>query len=304
MEWLNYHHLQYFWVVARTGSIKRACEELHVTQPTVSSQLQALEDALGQKLFIRRPRKLLLTEAGRVVFRYADEIFSLGREMTTVLQGQPPGRPSRFVVGVTDSLPKMVAYKLLEAALEPEIPSYLVCEEGKQSHLLARLESHDLDLVLADAPIPSDIRIHAFNHFLGESGVLLFGTAALAKRYRKHYPGCLTGAPLLFPKAGTLFRRDLNSWLSLHHIEPQAIGEFEDSAMQKAFGCAGRGLFPGSAVMEKEICRQYDVDVVGEVETVKQRFYAHTVHRRLKHPAVQTIAHLAKHQLFSLRQKP
>lgn len=171
MDWLNYHHLLYFWEVARKGSIKEACEELHVTQPTISSQLQALEESLGQQLFIRRPRRLLLTEAGRLVFRYADEIFSLGREMTQALSGQPPDRPIRLMVGVIDSLPKMVVYELLAAALKSESPTQIICEEGKFERLLADLIIHELDVVLADTPIPPILRVQAYNHFLGESGV-------------------------------------------------------------------------------------------------------------------------------------
>ena len=303
MEWLNYHHLLYFWTVARHGSIKGACEELNLTQPTISSQLQALEDSLGQKLFTRRPRRLLLTEAGRLVFRYAEEIFSLGREMTHALQGQPSNRPIRLMVGVTDSLPKMVVYKLLEAALEFDKPAQLVCEEGKLEQLLARLSIHDLDLVLADAPIPPDIRVQAFNHLLGESRVFFFATPALAKVYRKDYPRCLNGAPFLLPKLTTGLGRDLDGWFALNNLVPQIVGEFEDSAMQKAFGQAGRGIFPGSAIMENQICRQYQVQVVGEVNGIKQRFYAHTVNRRLNHPVVQAIAQLAKQRLFGLQSK-
>ncbi len=299
MNWLNYHHLFYFWMVARKGSIKKACEELHVTQPTITSQLQDLEESLGQQLFTRRPRQLLLTEAGRLVYRYAEEIFSLGQEMTNALQGQTPDRPLRLKVGVIDSLPKMIVYELLEAALKLELPVHLVCEEGKLEHLLAEMAIHELDLVLADTPIPPAVRIQAFHHLLGESGVLLFATSPLAKAHRKSYPRSLHGAPFLLPKGDTGLRRDLDSWFSLNEIHPNVIGEFEDSAMQKAFGRAGRGIFPGSSVMEKEICRQYQVEVVGAVHNIKQRFYAHTVDRKLKHPAVVAISELAKQRTFA-----
>ena len=303
MNWLNYHHLLYFWVVARTGSIKEACKELHVTQPTVTSQLQALEESLGQKLFTRRPRQLLLTESGRLVYRYAEEIFSLGQEMTNALKGQPPDRPMRLTVGVIDSLPKMIVYELLEAALKSEMPIRLVCEEGKLEHLLADLVIHELDLVLADTPIPPTVRIQAFNHYLGESGVLFFAASHLAKTYRKDYPKSLDAAPFLLPKANSGLRRDIDSWFMLHEIHPNIIGEFEDSAMQKAFGQAGCGIFPGSSIMKEEICRQYRVDVVGEVVNVKQQFFAHTIERRLKHPAVVTIAELAKQRTFGSQKK-
>ena len=303
MEWLNYHHLLYFWVVARKGSIKGACEELHLTQPTISSQLQALEDSLGHSLFIRQPRGLQLTEAGRLVLRYAEEIFSLGQEMTQTLKGQPSDRPIHLRVGVIDSLPKMIVYELLEAALTSETACRLVCEEGKIQQLLTELVIHQLDLVLSDMPMPPTIRIQAFNHLLGESGVLLFGTPQLAKTHRRNYPKSLYNAPLLLPKTHTSLRNDVDSWFALHEIRPYVVGEFEDSAMQKAFGQAGLGLFPGSAIMKEEICRQYQVEVVGEMENVTQRFYAHTVERRLKHPAVVAISQLAKARTFGRHQK-
>ena len=303
MDWLNYHHLLYFWVVARKGSIKDACDELHVSQPTISTQLQALEESLGQKLFTRRPRKLLLTEAGRVVFRYAEEIFSLGREMTKALKGQSSHRPLDLTVGVVDSLPKMVVYELLEAALNLEVPTHIICEEGKLEHLLANLAIHELDVVLADNPVPSTIRVQAYSHLLGESKVLLFASDKLAKHYRKGYPASLEGAPFLLPKITTGLRRDLDSWFAVQSVRPRVVGEFEDSAMQKAFGQAGRGIFPGSAIMEAEICRQYQVQVVGEVSNITERFYAHTVERRLKHPAVRAISELAKQRTFCLGRK-
>ena len=303
MDWLNYHHLLYFWVVVRKGSIKDASEELNVSQPTISTQLQALEDSLGQKLFTRRPRKLLPTEAGRLVYRYADEIFSLGREMTKALKGQSPHHPLRLTVGVIDSLPKMVVYELLEAALNSSTPTHLICEEGKLEQLLANLAIHELDLVLADTPVPSTIRVQAYSHLLGESKVFLFASPDLAKNYRKGYPESLTGAPFLLPKITTGLRRDLDSWFALNDIHPYVVGEFEDSAMQKAFGKAGRGIFPGSSIMEREICRQYQVQVVGEVMNVKERFYAHTVHRRLKHPAVVAISELARKNTFGVSGK-
>ncbi len=302
MNFLNYHHLYYFWVVARKGSIKEACEELHVTQPTVSSQLRELEEALGQKLFFRRPRHLLLTEVGQLAFRYAEEIFSLGQEMTNALKGQMPDHSIQLTVGIIDSIPKMIVYELLEGALKSELPTRIVCEEGKLEHLLAELALHRLDLVLADVPVPPTLHIQAFNHFLGESGVLLFVTPDLAKTYRKNFPNSLHGAPVLLPKSHSTLRRGLNGWFALHDLTPNVIGEFEDSAMQKAFGHAGLGIFPGSSIMKKEICRQYEVLVVGEVDNVREQFYAHTIDRRLKHPAVIAISKLAKQHTFGFRK--
>ncbi len=303
MEWLNYHHLLYFWVVARTGSIKQACGELSLTQPTISSQLQALEDSLGHNLFTRQPRGLQLTDAGRLVFRYAEEIFSLGQEMTQTLKGQSPDRPIQLRVGVIDSLPKMIVYELLEAALTFGPSCHLVCSEGKIEQLLSELAIHQLDLVLSDMPRPSTVRIQAFDHLLGESDVLLFATPRLAKVYRKNFPKSLHNAPFLLPKPQTSLRTAVESWFALHDIRPHVVGEFEDSAMQKAFGQAGLGIFPGSAIMQKEICRQYQVRLVGAMKNVTQRFYAHTVERRLKHPAVVAISQLAKDRTFGKDRK-
>ena len=197
MAWLNYHHLHYFWVVAREGSIARASGQLHLAQPTISGQLHALEEALGEKLFTRVGRNLVLTEVGRVVFRYADEIFTLGRELMDTLQGHPTGRPLRLVVGVTDVLPKLIAYRLLEPALHLATPVHIICREGKLDRLLAELVVYELDVVLSDAPSGTLNRVRAFNHLLGECGVSLFGTAQLATQYRPGFPGSLHGAPFL-----------------------------------------------------------------------------------------------------------
>ncbi len=245
MEWLNYHHLLYCWVVASHGSIKDASEELHVTQPTISSQLQALEDSLGHRLFIRRPRNLQRTDAGHLVFRYANEIFSLGQEMTTALHGQLPDRPIRLCVGVVDSLPNMIVYDLLEAALQAEQPTHIVCEESKIEQLLAELAIHNLDLVLSDMPIPPILHIQAFNHRLGESGVMLFATPKLANIYRKKHPQSLHSAPFLLPKSHTGLRKNMDSWFALQAIQPNIVGEFEDSALQKAFGKQDLGFSLG-----------------------------------------------------------
>ncbi len=236
MEWLNYHHLLYFWMVAREGSIAKACEELRLAQPTISGQLRMLEDELGEKLFVRAGRGLVLTEVGQVVFRYAEEIFSLGKEMTEVVKGQQPGRPLRLVVGVTEVLPKLVAYRLLEPALRGSDPVRLVCWEGKLDRLLAELAVHGLDVVLADAPVPSILRVQAYSHLLAESGVSLVAVPRMASKYRRHFPKSLNGAPFLLPTDNTVLRRSLEQWFDAEGIRPTNAGEFEDSALLKAFG--------------------------------------------------------------------
>jgi LysR family transcriptional regulator, transcriptional activator of nhaA len=298
MEWLNYHHLLYFWTVARHGSISRATEELYLAQPTISAQLRALEESLGEKLFARTGRNITLTEMGRVVFRYADEIFSLGRELTDTLKGRSVGRPVRFTVGIADVLPKLVAYRLLQPALQLTDPIRMVCHEGKPERLLAELAVHGLDLVLSDAPIGPMVKVRAFNHLLGESAVTIFGPTKLAAKYRRRFPQSLDGAPMLLPTETTSLRRSFDQWCESRSIRPFVVGEVEDSALLKVFGQSGAGLFPAPSVIEEEVRRQYGVQTVGRLEEVRERFYAISVERKLKHPAVVAISEAAQQKLF------
>ncbi len=298
MEWLNYHHLLYFWVVAKEGTISAACKELNLAQPTISAQLRILEESLGEKLFTRVGRNLALTETGRVVYRYADEIFSLGRDLVDALKGRPTDRPLRLTVGVADVLPKLVAYRLLEPAFQLPEPVQLICHEGSPAELLTRLATYELDLVLSDSPIGPEVKVRAFNHLLGECGVSIFGTKDLATKYRRRFPGSLDGAPFIIPTANTALRRALEHWFDAQDIRPSVFGEFEDSALLKVFGQAGVGLFAAPAVIEKEVQRQYNVQVVGRLESVRERFYAISVEKKVKHPAVLAIADEARQKLF------
>ena len=298
MEWLNYHHLLYFSVVAREGSITRASDQLSLTQATISAQISSLEEVLGEKLFSRVGRNLILTEMGRMVFRYADEIFTLGRELMDTVKGRPTGRPVRLVVGVADVLPKLIAHRLLDPALKLAEPIRLICREGKHDHLLAQLAVHELDLVLTEAPIGSMVKVRAFNHLLGECGVTIFGPAPLAARYRRRFPRSLNGAPFLLPTDNTTLRRSLDQWFEAEGIRPTVIGEFEDSALLKVFGQSGAGLIAAPSVIEAEVRRQYGVQIVGRVEAVRERFYAISVERKLKNPAVVAITETARQKLF------
>lgn len=297
MDWLNYHHLFYFWKVAREGSISNACQELRLAQPTISGQLRLLENMLGQKLFIREGRGLALTEVGHLVFQYADEIFSLGKEMTEIVKGQQPGRPLRLVVGVTEVLPKFAAYRLLEPALKGDDPVRLICWEGKLDRLLTELVVHGLDVVLADAPLPTTLRVRAYSHLLAESGVSLLGVASLAKKYRLKFPKSLHDAPFLLPTDNTVLRQSLEQWFDAEKIRPLNVGEFEDSALMKAFGQAGCGIFAVPTLIEGEIQRQYHVQLVGRVPSIREKFYAISMERKLKHPAVKLISEAA-HQVW------
>lgn len=298
MDWLNYHHLLYFWSVAKHGTMMKACEELRLAQPTISGQIRLLENTLGEKLFVRTGRRLALTEMGHLVFKYAQDIFSTGQELMNTVKGQTNGRPARLVVGISDAVPKPLATRLLKSALKLYRPTRLICQEDKLRLLLADLTAHRLDLVIADTPAPPSIKEHTYSHPLGESGVTLFATAKLTAQYRRGFPQSLSGAPVLLPTSNAVLRRLVDQWLVNQGLHPNIVGEFDDSATLKAFGQDGHGIFPGASVIEKEICRQYRVQVVGQVEELKQHFYAITVERRLKHPAVLALVRTARQELL------
>jgi LysR family transcriptional regulator, transcriptional activator of nhaA len=299
MEWLNYHHLHYFWVVAREGGLVQAGKVLRLSHPTLSAQIHALEDRLGEKLFTKVGRKLALTEMGRVVFRYAEEIFGLGREMVETVKGRSTGQPLRLDVGIADAIPKLVVRRLLQPALALGEPVRVVCHEDSHEKLLADLALHTLDIVIADAPVPPGSHVRAFNHLLGDTAVSFFGTSALAQRYRRGFPGSLSGAPMLLPLEQLPLRRALNQWFDRHDIRPHVVAEFEDSALLNVFGSDGIGIFAAPSVVAREIARQYGVKVLGHAEQVRERFYAISVERRLKHPAVVAISNAARHELFA-----
>jgi len=297
-EWLNYHHLLYFWVAAREGGITAAATRLRLAPPTLSSQIRALEDALGEKLFTRVGRRLELTDAGRTVLRYADEIFGLGRELLDSVKGRPAGQPLRLVVGVADVVPKLVVRRLLEPARHLPEAVRLVCREDTPERLLAELAVHAVDLIVTDAPLGAGSAVKAFNHLLGECGVAFFGTPALAAAHRRGFPRSLEGAPLLLPGEHSALRRGLDQWLDGLGVRPRIVGEFDDSALLKAFGQDGLGLFAGPTAIEKEIVAQYGVQVVARVDEVQERFYVVTAERRLKNPAVAAICEQARADLF------
>ena len=298
MDWLNYHHLLYFWTVAKEGGISKAAKKLHLAQPTLSSQIKKLESSVGAKLFDRSGRTLVLTDTGQMVFRYADEIFSLGRELTDALKGRPSENRLKLTVGVPDVLPKLVVYELLRPALEMDETVHLECYEGKLQDLLGDLALHRLDIVLADSPLTPDASVRAFNHLLGECGVTVYGAKKLAKMYRKDFPQSLDDAPMLLPTHNTTLRRHLEQWLDDAEISPRVMHEFEDSAVLKVFGQAGHGLFVTPTAVEDHVVSQYHVEIVGQIEEVRERFYAISVERRLKHPAVVAISEAAKTELF------
>jgi LysR family transcriptional activator of nhaA len=299
MEWINYHHLLYFWVVAKEGGLAAAGQVLRLSHPTLSAQVHALEDQLGEKLFTKVGRKLALTEMGRIVFRYAEEIFSLGREMVDTVKGRATGQPLRLNVGIVDVVPKLVVRRLLQPALSLPEPVRLVCFEDSLESLLADLSAHALDIVISDGPVPPGSSVRAYTHVLGESGVSFFGTKSLVKTYQTGFPASLDGAPMLLPLESLALRRSLNQWFDRHNLKPRVVAEFEDSALLKAFGADGVGVFPAPTVVEKEILSHYRVELLGRAPELKERFYALSVERRLKNPAVLAITGAARAEMFA-----
>lgn len=290
MDWLNYHHLLYFWTVAKEGSMVEAAKHLGLAQPTISGQVRQLEESLGVKLFDRVGRRLELTDEGHFVFRYADEIFGLGRELVDTVKRRSSGPRNRLQVGISDLLPKLISHRLLAPALALDEPVQLSCHEDKTERLLAELAVRGLDLVLADSPIGPNVKIKAFNHLLGDSGIGFFATEPLTRKYRRGFPESLDEAPMLLPIEGTVIRRDLDRFFESVGVRPRLVAEFHDSALMKVFGQAGEGLFCSPIAIEKEIRQQYGVRLVGRTEDVRERFYAITVERRIKHPAVIAIS--------------
>lgn len=298
MDWLNYHHLLYFWTVVREGGVSRAAEKLRLSQPTVSAQVRLLEEALGERLLQRQGRRLVTTEVGRIVYAYADEIFGIGRELMQTLRGRPAGRPRQLSVGVANAVPKLIAYRLLRPAVHGEEPVHMVCWEASAEHLAAQLATHALDVVIADNPAPPHVRVKVFNHLLGESDTAFFAPPALAARLRRRFPQSLHEAPSLLPTANAAMRRALDEWFDREDIRPAVVGEFEDSALMKAFGQGTGVVFPAPGVIADDVCRFYGVRVVGRTPAVRERYYAISAERRLKHPGVLAITQAARDDLF------
>lgn len=298
MEWLNYHHLLYFWTVVRAGSIHKASAELRVSPPAISTQLKLLEDHLGERLLARSGRRLVLTETGRTVYSYADDIFSLGRELLDVVRNRPIGRPLRLDVGVVDAVPKIIVQLLIEPALHLRESVRIVCREATSAQLLSRLATHELDVVLSDTPVDPNFSVRAYNHLLGECGTMFVCAAKQAVRYRSSFPKCLDGAPIFLPTDNTALRRALDYWFESEGVRPTIIGEFEDYALLRAFGETGAGVFPMPSVFYKTVQKQRGLRLVGRTDKVRQHFYAISAERKLQHPAVLAISNAARRELF------
>ncbi len=298
MRHLNYNHLQYFWTVAREGSIARASKSLHLTPQTISGQLKLLDEAVGQPLFNRVGRRLVLSDMGQIVFEYADEIFSVGAELASVVRGNPETGPTMLSVGIVSSMPKLIAERIIAPVLLTEAPMRVRCQESSLEQLLSELAVHKLDLVLSDQPIPDGLSLKAYNHRLGQSGMSFFARTNQARSYRGRFPASLNDAPMLLPSQSSALRRRLDDWFENQSLFPRIVGEFDDSALLKAFGEAGAGVFAGPTAIEDEICRMYRMAVIGRTDDIKERFYAISPERRLRHPAVVLITDKARADLF------
>ena len=299
MKHLNYNHLLYFWTVAREGSVTRAAQTLHLTAQTISGQLRTLEQKIGEDLFIRDGRRLILSDMGKVAFEYAEEIFSTGAELAEVVRSRIPRGPLVFTVGVTDVVPKLIAAEVLGPAVVMERPVRIVCVEGKLEALLADLAVHRLDMVLADRRAPDGLNVRVYSHLLGESGITFFGDEATANQLRDGFPRSLNRQPMLLPTTNTVLRRQVDRWFDTYEIAPEIRGEFEDSALLKAFGQSGLGVFVGPTVIEERILAQYRVSVVGRTDGISESIYAISPERRLKHPAAAAISEAARSQVFA-----
>jgi LysR family transcriptional activator of nhaA len=301
MAQLNLKHLRYFWCVASQGSIARAAETLHLTPQTISGQLRELEHQVGAKLFAKAGRSLALTDTGRLVFSYADEMFRIGEELHDVLAGRTPGGGLTLQVGVAMVLPKLLTHRVLAPALSMEEPVRLICVERPLVDLLSDLSVHKLDLVLTDSPLNPALNIRAYNHHLGESSSVFFAARAQAQRYRERFPASLEDAPFLMPGSGTALRRALDQWLQSIGVKPRVIAEVEDRALMKTFGEAGAGIFTVPQAVEDDVLQKYDVEVIGRVKELKEHFYAISAERRIKNPAVSVITEAARKGLFGGR---
>jgi LysR family transcriptional activator of nhaA len=296
---LNYRQLHYFWVVAKTGSIVRACEQLNLTPQTISGQISLLEQTFSVALFQKVGRQLELTEAGRQALPYAEQMFQLGNELEAMLRTQPNEQQILFRVGVADVVPKSIVYRLIAPTMELSEPIRITCREDKLERLLADLAIQRLDLVISDSPMPPHLDIKGYSQKLGECGISFFATQALADQHRGDFPQCLQGAPLLIPGAETVVRSRLLRWFAEQQIQPRIVGEFDDSALMQAFGQSGSGIFIAPSVIADEVERQYSVVLIGQTDAVTESFYAISVERKVKHPGIVAITEGARRELFT-----
>ena len=298
MAALNFKHLRYYWMVAKTGSIARAAEQMHITPHAISGQISEFEQTLGVELFRKAGRNLELTDAGRRILSHADTIFTTGDELLDTLRDQAATERRAFRVGVSDAVSKSIAYRLLEPALSLPEPLRLICSEGRLSALLAELALHRLDMIIADRPMATNLNVRGYNHLLGECGLTVFGAPSLAEKDMRPFPDLLDGAPFLMPGEDVAIHPRLLYWLERNNLRPSIVGEFDDGALMKAFGKAAAGFFVGPSAMEEDICAQYEVRAIGRIDAVVEQIFVITTERRLTDPAIIAISNTAKRDIF------
>lgn len=298
MRWLNYHHFFYFWTVTREGSIARAARTLRLTEPTVSAQIHALEEALGEALFRREGRGLALTDAGLIAQSYANHIFTLGQEFQATIAGTAHSKAARFRAGIADAIPRQLAFRLLEPVLRLPTPYILTCQTDSPESLLVKLITHQVDAVVSDAPLDPRGTTGTYNRMLGECGISIFGTPKTSAKLRRQFPKSLDGVPFLFPAEGTGLRRSLERWFLMNGIRPKIQGEFTDSTLIKTFGRAGVGVFAAASAIERELRQQYQVRVIGRIPAIRERLYISSASRKAEHPAISLISNAASRRLF------
>jgi len=298
VDWLNYHHLHYFWMTAKEGGIARASAKLHISQPSISAQIKRLEESLEVKLFQKYGRSLVLTDVGRVVYHHADVIFGTGRDLLDIVKSAQPSRAMPLTIGIANAVPKLVVCRLLRPLLQSPSPPRLVCREDNTEQLLANLATHAIDVVFADTPAPPHVRVKVFNHILGKSDTAFFVHSDKAASLKRRFPKSLHGTKMVVPTPNTALRRDLDAWLDTQNIKPIILAEFEDPALMKVVGAETGAVFPAPKAIAEDVCRVYGVTLVGNTDEVEERYYAISVERRLTHPGVLTIISAARDRLF------
>ena len=293
-DWLNYHHLRYFWMVAKEGTLRAAAEKLRVSQPSISAQVHELDAQLGEKLFRRQGRVNVLTDAGQLAFRYAEEIFSLGRELTNAIKQTPSAQTIRLLVGVADAVPKLVTHEILKPVFAMDRPVHVVFREGKVEELIGQLAAHRLDIVLADEPASSLHKGRVYNHHLGLSSTTFCAHQKLARKLKKGFPQSLHGAPALLPAESTAFRRSLETYFQSIGVQPHCIADFEDAALMTVVAAEGRAFMALPTVVAGEAASRYGLCAIGRTDASTDNFFAITAERRIRHPAVNVITEAAR----------
>lgn len=296
---LNFKHLHYFVSVAREGGVIRAAERLHLAPQTLSGQISQFEERLGVALFNRTGRRMELTEAGKLALSYAEEIFQTGAELEDILRQGGEGRFVTFRVGIADVVPKFVAHRLLTPVLDQPEAVRLVCHEDRLERLLAEMAIHQLDMVLADRPMPPGTDIKGYSHPLGDSGVAFMASPTLAGKLKGEFPKCLEGEPLLLPGKDSALHGALPRWLERQGVRMRIVGEFDDSALMKAFGEGGAGVFVAATASLPDIMAHYKVEQVGSTEEIRERYFLISPERHLTHPAARAVSEHARAGLLA-----